>query len=77
MEKIFDGDNGVLDFLTTFKTGTARFELDVFPDFFYELDSYKIQYFDVNLEIKGGIDLRRALSVKTPKPPSSITQCWS
>ena len=77
LEKVFDGDNGVLDFLTTFKTGTARFELDVFPDFFYELDSYKIQYFDVNLEIKGGIDLRRALSVKTPKPPSSITQCWS
>lgn len=76
LEKRFDGDNGVLDFLTAFKTGRARFELDVFPDFFFQLVGYKIEHFDVNLDIDGRVDLASALSVKPPRPPETIAQCW-
>jgi type VI secretion system protein ImpL len=76
LEKIFAGDDGVLDFLIKFKTGTARFDLDEFPAFFYDLNNYKIEYFDVKLDIEGSSKLRRALSIKPPKPPESIAQCW-
>jgi type VI secretion system protein ImpL len=77
LEKVYDGENAVLDFLLSFKTGKKRFDLEEFPEHFYELNSYKIQYFDVNLDIEGAGKLSRALSIKPPKPPTSIAQCWA
>jgi type VI secretion system protein ImpL len=76
LEKVYGGEDGVLDFLMDFRNGNQRFNLDEFPEFFYELNNYKIEYFDVNLDIEGASELGRALSVKPPKPPQSIAQCW-
>lgn len=76
LEKVYDGEDGVLDFLMDFRNGNQRFNLDEFPEFYYDLNNYKIEYFDVNLDIEGASELGRALSVKPPKPPESIAQCW-
>lgn len=76
LEKVYDGEDGVLDFLRDFRNGNQRFNLDEFPEFYYDLNNYKIEYFDVSLDIEGASELGRALSVKPPKPPQSIAQCW-
>ncbi|ABM01892.1 conserved hypothetical protein [Psychromonas ingrahamii 37] len=76
LEKVYSGDDGVFNFLDDFKSGVKRFELEEFPVYFYELNSYRIEYFDVKLNIKGADRLRQALSIKPPQPPESIAQCW-
>lgn len=77
IERFYGGQNGVYDFLSDFKAGKKRFELEQFPEYFYVLNQYKIRYFDVNLDIDGGLKLMNSLHNKPPSAPEHITACWN
>lgn len=77
IERFYGGQNGVYDFLSDFKAGKKRFELEEFPEYFYVLNQYKIKYFDVNLDIDGGLKLMNSLYNKPPSAPEHITACWN
>lgn len=77
IERFYGGETGVYDFLSDFKSGVKRFELEEFPEYFYILNQYKIKYLDVNLDIKGGLKLMNSLANKPPKAPEKISACWN